>query len=653
MRKRTKGLFVILVLAAVGFMLYPTVQWYFVWDAEQREEASYTIQTIKDKATNFADQGVFLFNEAFEADRTAEFTVTATEANDTISNEVREEAFTALKDEAVKRLKEQNVKYEVLTYDYVKRAFANLPKGITLEVAEENVRIAMTEFLEGVKREALFAAKDKSERIIQLGLDLAGGVSYVLEANVDSYAQEQDAINKQLSYDEALAEAKEADENATIDFETFEDYEKYSLSGNLDKIMEIAVEQITSRVDIYGASEPDIRRLGDSWIQVDLPGAKDPERLRRLLMGSGSLNFHVVDNEETAALNTWLAENRGTEEYITTMNAFVDGSELKVPTAAGVSAYNMVVGAYEKDAYREDQRVGWLVVTREPGMPGSQVQKATAYRSGDTGEIATSFQLTSEGQDLFGEMTNGATEEAPISISVIMDGKSKMNAAASQQLRSATLQVSGRGIGFEEAQDFAQLLELGSKEVGISILSSDVIGSGLGADYVESGITALAWGLLLVVIFMVCYYKVGGLVAVFALATNLLIMAGLLSQIQLTLTLAGMAGFILTIGMSVDANVIIFERIKEEMRLGKSPKSSVIAGFQKAFWTILDSNITTFISALVLSYFGSSTVKGFATILAVGIFSSMFTALFVSRLLLDINVETFKVKRLQITWRRK
>lgn len=658
MRKRSRMLVVLLVLVAVGFMLWPTVQWYFLWDAEQREQASFTTQVIKDRAIKFASQGYILFEEKFKTSREDVMDLSPAKADieiNGISDSVREEAFNAIYDEVIRRAKVAKIKLpDEITYDYAKGAFiGGVAVGSTVEsvnaIAEQNIQ----SFLEGYKRTEFFEVKDQSDRIIQLGLDLAGGVSYVLKADLDAYAEVQDLVSKEIAYADALRALTDVDSDTTLDFVSFNDYSKYDVNSNVDSIMEIAMEQITTRVNIYGASEPEIQRLGRDWIQVNLPGAKDPERLKRLLMGRGVLNFHVVDDEQTATLTDWISDNEYSEEWIRAFDSFTDGEEFKVPDGIGILPSNMVVGQYIKDEYREDKRTGWLVVHREPGMPGSQVQQATVYRADDTGGVGTSFRLTGQGQDQFAEMTNGATADAPITIAVLMDGKSKMAAAASEQLRESTLQVSGRGIDLIEAQDLAQLLNLGSKDVEISIISSDVIASGLGSDYIRTGAKALTWALLLVIIFMLVYYLGGGVVAVMALIMNIFIMAGILSQIQLTLTLAGLAGLILTIGMSVDANVIIYERIKEEMRLGKSPASALRSGFQKAFWTILDSNITTFIAAIVLSYFGSSTVKGFAMILAVGIFSSMFTALFVTRLFLDMSVETFKVKRLLISWRRK
>lgn len=664
MSKRLRLLIVVLVLAAVGFMLWPTIQWYFFWDDAKRDQASFTTQAIKNEAQRFAEQGLLVFNDRFNSDPSAELDLSAAKegnAVEGVSDSVRLEVFTALKEEVSRIYKKAKRKLPAsLSYDLVKGAFVASDENTSLDILDSLAQSNMKMVLEGYKREALFKSKDKSERIIQLGLDLAGGVSYTLKADIDGYAEMQNKVAYEAALEEAVKKLKNEDSALTQEEaeakakEAGVAYDKYDInaSSNIDRIMEIAVEQITERVDIYGASEPDIRRLGRNWIQVDLPGAKDPERLKRLLMGKGSLNFHVVDDEQTSKLLEWMGENYNNPELLKVLSEFQDGEALKVPAAAGIKNGYFVVGLYEKDIYREDRRSSWLVVNEEIGMPGSMVDAAYVSQGDDTGEIATSFRISREGQKAFGAMTKDAATK-PVTIAVIMDGKAKMSAVASKQLNDSMLQVKGRGINRQEAQDFAQLLTLGSKEVGIEVLNSDIIGSGLGEDYIRKGLNGLAWALILVLGFMLVWYLGGGLAADIAMILNIFIMAGILSQIQMTLTMAGMAGLVLTVGMSVDANVIIYERIKEEARNGgKSAASALRTGFKKAFWTILDSNITTFIAAVVLSYFGSSTVKGFAMILAVGIFSSMFTSLVVARLFLDFGVETLKVKRLLISWRK-
>jgi len=660
MSKRTRLFIVFLVLAAVSFMLIPTIQWYFFWDENDRAQAEYTTATIKKEAQKFAREGYSLFEAKFK--ETPDEEVDLSKPSSESKDQLRYDVFSAIVKEAKSIYKDSKVDFpSPVTYDVAKGAFAVMDERTSVEDLNAMAKSRILDYLERYQRDYLFGLKDRSEKIIQLGLDLNGGVTYTLAVDLDDYAKVKNSLLKgdaikrareKLVDEEGLtedqAEAREV-ESLNLDYKKFDVNSK----ANVDHIMEVAIEQITERVNIYGASEPQITQLGKSWIQVDLPGAKDPERLKRLLMGRGSLNFHIVDEAQTTEINEWIAKNSNSAAYLSALDAFIDGEELVLPAEAGLKLENKILGKYKKDEYREDKRESWMVVRRKIGMSGNRVISATTGAgSSDTGEVATSFRLSGEGQKEFSELTKGATNDNRITIAVVMDGKVKMSAGTDQQLNTASLRVSGGGMTTQESQDFAQLLNLGSKDVKVDIISNDIIGSGLGADYIEKGLDAIFWALLLVVGFMLIWYLGGGLAADIALVLNIVIMAGILSQIQLTLTLAGIAGLILTVGMSVDANVIIFERIKEESRLGKSAASALRSGFQKAFWTILDANITTFIAAVVLAYFGSGTVQGFAMILAVGIFSSMFTALFVVRLFLDIGVESFKVKRLLISWRR-
>ena len=235
-------------------------------------------------------------------------------------------------------------------------------------------------------------------------------------------------------------------------------------------------------------------------------------------------------------------------------------------------------------------------------------------------------------------------------MAVVMDGKVKSVATINEPIRQ-DVQISG--FSQSEASDLAIVLRTAALPIELVVSSQQAVGATLGEDAVSAGLEAIAIGLALVVVFMFIYYSLSGLVANLALILNLIMMLAILSAFKFTLTLTSIAGLILTLGMAVDANVIIFERIKEELKFGKSPQVSIKTGFGKAFWTIMDANITTIIAALVLSQLGSSAVKGFANTLAIGIISSLFTALFVSHLIFDAAVTDREGAKLQITWRKK
>jgi preprotein translocase subunit SecD len=205
------------------------------------------------------------------------------------------------------------------------------------------------------------------------------------------------------------------------------------------------------------------------------------------------------------------------------------------------------------------------------------------------------------------------------------------------------------GFDSEEANNLALVLRTAALPVELEVLSQQSIGASMGEDTIKQGLNALLGGIALVLVFMLFYYKTAGINAVVAQLLNFYIMFSILSVLQFTLTLPAIAGFILTIGMATDANVLIFERMKEEMRLGKSRRAVVEAGFGKAFWAIMDSNITTFIAAMFLSLLGSGPIQGFAVTLSIGVFSSVFTSLFVSRLIFDVGTDVFRSKNVGVS----
>jgi preprotein translocase subunit SecD len=278
------------------------------------------------------------------------------------------------------------------------------------------------------------------------------------------------------------------------------------------------------------------------------------------------------------------------------------------------------------------------------GLDGNHIRGAIVQRDQRTSRPQVTFQLDSEGGDRFWEFTSAHVSEP---MAVVLDNRIKSVATISEPIRDS---VAISGMGAEEADNLAVTLRTAALPVKLDIVNQQSIGPGLGADTIRQGLYALLGGLAAVMVFMLLYYKVSGINAVVAQLLNIYIMFSVLSAFNFTLTLPSIAGFILTIGMAVDANVIIFERMKEELALGKSRKAAVDAGFDKAFWAIMDSNITTFIAALFLSQLGTGPIQGFAVSLAIGVFSSVFTALFVSRLIFDFGTDVLHSKHLSVSW---
>jgi preprotein translocase subunit SecD len=282
---------------------------------------------------------------------------------------------------------------------------------------------------------------------------------------------------------------------------------------------------------------------------------------------------------------------------------------------------------------------------QENGLPGQHITDAQFARDPISNQPVVNFVLDSEGGDQFARLTR---DNVGGSLAIVMDDRVRAYARIQEEIPTGQVRISG--FDQSEAEDIATVLRTAALPIDLNIINQQAVGAQLGEQAIQAGLRAIALGFVLVIIFMAVYYKGAGLLADLILILNLFFIMAVLSVFNLTLTLTSIAGIILTVGMAVDANVIIFERIKEEYRLGKSPRASVEAGFQKAFWTIMDANVTTFIAAIFLSQLGTGPIQGFAVTLAVGIVSSMFTALFVSRLIFDVSTEQFRRSKLSIGW---
>ncbi|MCX7949024.1 MAG: protein translocase subunit SecD [Treponemataceae bacterium] len=458
--------------------------------------------------------------------------------------------------------------------------------------------------IEGKYRDEILSLKDLHQSAIQLGLDLSGGMSVVIQANLDS-------VKARLGRDLTDADREDA--------------------------MNRALEVLNSRIDKFGLTEPVIRRQGTDQIYIEIPGAADPERINAIIMGKGRLAFHIVDEEAT---NQFLAYYR---QHPT--DTFDSEGNLIDPTI--VPSDVVIRGMYEKDKYGLDSFVGYVAIKKEVGLDGNHIKNALVNRDQLSGRPEVTFLLDDEGGEIFYKLTS-ANVGKPLAI--VMDDKVKSRAVIQEPIRES---VRLTGFGLEEAQNIALILRTAALPVELEPISQQAIGASLGEDTIRRGLNALLGGIAAVMVFMLLYYKGAGINAMIAQILNLFIMLGILSAFNLTLTLPSIAGFILTIGMAVDANVIIFERIKEELRLGKGRRAAIEAGFNKAFWAIMDSNITTFIAALFLSQLGSGPIQGFAVSLAIGVVSSVFTALFVSRLIFDFGTDVLKQQTVSISWRVK
>jgi preprotein translocase subunit SecD len=332
-------------------------------------------------------------------------------------------------------------------------------------------------------------------------------------------------------------------------------------------------------------------------------------------------------------------------------STFDSNGNLLDPTI--VPADVMIRGVYVKDRYGLDEQarnidgsLRYTALKKEVGLDGNHIRSAVVERNNLDGKPEVTFMLDSEGGEIFYRLTSANVGKA---LAIVLDDKVKSQATIQSSIRDA---VRLTGFGLDEANNIALTLRTAALPVELEVVNQQSIGASMGEDTIRQGLYALLGGIVAVLIFMLVWYRGAGINAVVAQLLNFYIMFSILSAFNFTLTLPSIAGFILTIGMATDASVIIFERMKEELRLGKGRRAVVESGFDKAFWAIMDSNITTFIAALFLSQLGSGPIQGFAVTLAVGVFSSVFTALFVSRLIFDFGTDVMRSKKVSVTWSR-
>lgn len=575
MSKRFRLLIILVVLAVAGAFLYPTFQWYFLFAPQQRHLALSSNQQIR-----FYSQSHAL------ADLKKLIDLASAHSDQVISGS----------ESYIIAAAKKNYQLEGKP----------LPKRWTAEAVLggfTNRQEAYNAIQDHFRREVLALKSDRGD-IMQLGLDLSGGMSVLLRADMSSLAKKLGHAPTEQDRQQAMA-----------------------------RTMEI----LNNRIDKFGVTEPVIRQEGNDQIAIEIPGPANPERVHTFLTGKGSLTFHIEDGQATAAIQSYIANHPG--------DAFNAEGQLKDPSL--LPAGDAVYGFYKQDKYGVDQLVNYVVLKKEIGLDGGHITGAQVGTDPVTNQPIITFSLDPEGADIFYKLTSSNVGK---DLAIVLDGKVKAAARIQEAIRG---NVQMTGFARDEANNLAIVLRTASMPVDLVVESQQAIGASLGADAIHQGLLALAAGFLLVVVFMAGYYRVAGLIADLELVLDLIIMVAILSAFNFTLTLTSMAGLILTIGMAVDANVLIYERMKEELNVGKSYEASIRAGFRKAFWTIMDTHVTALVAAVFLSQLGTGAVQGFAYTLAAGIVCSLFTALFVSRLIFDFFLETLHLKKVAIDWRRR
>ena len=474
---------------------------------------------------------------------------------------------------------------------------------------------------------------------VSLGLDLQGGSNLLLEVNIKEVLRERmellrDAARQtlgehhiryqNLSAGSDSVKVKIENANARTQalgyFKKIEDgldvsvnengvieikYSDTALNMLTKKVVDQSIEIVRRRIDELGTKEPVIQSQGSDRIVVQLPGIQNPEEVKTLLGKTAKMSFHLVDSRTTAQ----------------------DAKRGKISNASRV--LNSAEG-------------GQLVIQRKAVVGGENLTDAGV--SFQDGRPVVTFKFNTIGGRKFGEATKNNVGER---LAIVLDNE----IISAPNIQSAILGGSGIITGSftsEEANNLAMLLRSGALPAPLEVLEERTVGAGLGADSIKDGVVASIIGLIAVVLFMIAAYGLFGLFTTITVCINLILMLGAMSVIGTTLTLPGIAGIILTIGMAVDANVLIFERMREEVKAGRSPREAADMGFTEAWATIVDSNLTTLVAAAVLFWFGSGPVRGFAVTLSIGIATSMFTAVTVTRLIITYWLNRFKPTKLPI-----
>jgi preprotein translocase subunit SecD len=490
---------------------------------------------------------------------------------------------------------------------------------------------------------------------IHLGLDLQGGSHLVLEVKVDKAIENNverikgDLINvlrdrgisgvsvervqsTQLQVKVPAASIERVRGLLKTDFANLTVVNTQTSEGTTDFFLTLSKEEIRSlrdysvdqsletirnRVDQFGVSEPIIQRQGQQDILIQLPGIQDPDRAKEIIGKTALLEFKLVD--DTA--NVEEALRKGPPPGREVLYGYVGKGEGGIggeKTAYVVEARTLMTGEYITDA-----RV----------RPSSQLQ-------GPYVELI----LNSTGARIFEQITAANVKRR---LAIVLDNRVYSAPVIQERIGGGRASITG-SFDIKEARDLAIVLRAGALPAPVEIVEERTVGPSLGQDSIRQGITSFIVGGALVVVFMVAYYKGAGLVAVIAVIFNIFYMLAILAGFQAVLTLPGIAGIVLTIGMAVDANVLINERIREELRAGRAVRSAIEAGYQNALPAILDSNVTTFLSGVILFQFGTGPIKGFAVTLCVGILTTVITAVYLTRTYYDFRISARKLERISI-----
>jgi preprotein translocase subunit SecD len=502
--------------------------------------------------------------------------------------------------------------------------------------------------------------KNMPDKGIVLGLDLQGGLHLVFEVEgdkaveitTDRYAA---TLRNLFEKKKLVADVNRSGLNITVspsNIETRKVVEDnypslipvetgnrlvYKISDKearriKDSAVDQALETIRNRIDQFGVAEPTIVRQGENEIVVQLPGVKDPKRAIELIGKTAQLEFKLVDDTAKVAAELPQSILPGEEEGL--LKQFAE----RVPEDDEI--------LFEKKINRETGAVRKLpiLLKKQAALTGDLLSEAKVSIDSRFNEPYVSLSFNAAGAKLFEEVTGANVKKR---LAIILDNAVYSAPVIQEKISGGNAQITG-SFTDTEAKDLAIVLRAGALPAPMKMLQNVTVGPSLGRDSIEAGKMAGIIGTIAVVIFMIFYYRLSGIIADFALLLNIILLLGAMASLNATLTLPGIAGIILAIGMAVDSNVLMFERMRDELRTGKTPRAAVDSGYSKAFWTIFDSHITTLITAAVLFQFGTGPIKGFAVTLSLGVSINLFTALIGTKSVFDIINSKRELKELSI-----
>jgi len=502
--------------------------------------------------------------------------------------------------------------------------------------------------------------KNMPSRGIVLGLDLRGGLHLVFEVEGDkavevqtdryALALEDAFLKKKLQADVkssglALSVSPPTGEIRKAVEDSFPNLTVVQTEGRLvcrisdreaRKIKENAVDQaletIRNRIDQFGVAEPTIHRQAENEIVVQLPGVKDPKRAVDLIGKTALLEFKLVDDEAKVAAELPSSIAPGEEE--TVLRQFAG----RIPEGDEI--------LFEKKLDRQTGVVRKIpiLLKKRAVLTGDLLSEARVSIDPMFNESYVSVSFSPVGAKIFEEITGANVKKR---LAIILDNTVYSAPVIQEKISGGNAQITG-SFSMDEAKDLSIVLRAGALPAPLKMLQNVTVGPSLGRDSIEAGKIAGIIAAIAVAGFMIFYYRLSGLIADLALIFNIILLLGAMASLNATLTMPGIAGIILAVGMAVDSNILMFERIREELRLGKTPAAAVDSGYRKAFWTIFDSHVTTLITAAVLFQFGTGPIKGFAVTLSLGVAINLFTALIGTKTVFDLILDRVKVRTLSI-----